>query len=123
PEGLTSIGSHAFSGCSALKNVTIPDGVTAIDYSAFSGCSSLTSVTIPDSVASIGFYAFSGCSSLKNVTIPDSVTEIDSMALGWYIDLESHEYVPEEGFTIHGSEGSAAQRYAEDHDFAFVSLD
>ncbi len=74
--GVTSIGSSAFSGCSSLTSVTIPSGVTSISSSAFYGCSSLTSVTIPNGVTSIGSSAFSGCSSLTSVTIPSGVTSI-----------------------------------------------
>mgnify|MGYP002543931583 CR=1 FL=1 len=54
-----------------VANLEIPDGVTSIGKSAFSGCSSLTSVTIPDSVTSIGDYAFRGCSNLNRVDITD----------------------------------------------------
>ena len=70
PDGVTSIGSGAFSGCSGLTEITIPNSVTSIGSSAFRGCSSLTSVTIPDSVTSIGEGAFSGCSGLTSITIP-----------------------------------------------------
>jgi len=76
PNGVTSIGSSAFSGCTSLKSVTIPNSVTSIRDYAFSGCTSLKSVTIPNSVTSIRDYAFSGCTSLTSVTIPDSVTSI-----------------------------------------------
>ncbi len=76
PEGVASVGSSAFSGCSSLASVTIPPSVTNIGSSAFSGCSSLASVTIPSSVTSIDNHVFSGCSSLTGVTIPSSVTSI-----------------------------------------------
>ena len=68
PDGVTSIGSYAFSGWSVLPSVTIPNSVTSIGDGAFKGCSDLTSVTIPNSVTSIGNSAFSGCSKLASVT-------------------------------------------------------
>ena len=65
---------------SSIKAVVIPNGVTSIGYSAFSGCTSLTSVNIPNSVTSIGDSAFSGCTSLTSVDIPNSVTSIGDSA-------------------------------------------
>ena len=79
PEGLTSIGSYAFSDCKALTSFIIPDGVTSIGRSAFNWCTSLTSVTIPHSVTSIGGEAFLNC-PLISVTIPNSVTSIGGEA-------------------------------------------
>ena len=76
PDGVTSIGHSAFSGCSGLTSVAMPDSVASIGYRAFEGCSGLTSVTMPDSVASIGYRAFEGCSGLTSVTMPDSVMSI-----------------------------------------------
>ena len=70
-QGVTSIGDHAFSGCSGLTSVTIPKGVTRIENSAFRDCASLTSVTIPRSVTSIGAYVFSGGNIYLNVD-PDN---------------------------------------------------
>ena len=80
PNGVTSIGAYAFSGCTGLTSVTIPNSVTSIGGSAFYGCTGLTSVTIPDSVISIGGSAFYGCTGLTSVTIPDSVTNIGNNA-------------------------------------------
>ena len=76
PDGMTSIGDKAFSGCSALTQVTIPDGVTSIGFDAFDNCYALTQVDIPNSVTSIGDYAFYNCSALAQVILPNSVTNI-----------------------------------------------
>ncbi|MBQ8227301.1 MAG: leucine-rich repeat protein, partial [Bacteroidaceae bacterium] len=76
PNGVTSIGDDAFSGCSGLTSITIPDGVTSIGRNAFYGCSGLTSITIPDGLTSIGEGAFGFCSSLTSITLPDGLTSI-----------------------------------------------
>ena len=89
PDGLTSIGSGAFSGCTSLTSVTIPDSVTSIDSGTFSGCTGLTSVMIPNRVTSIGGSAFSGCTSLTSVMIPNSVTSIGGSAFSGCSGLTS----------------------------------
>ena len=48
-EGVTSIWSEAFSGCSALESIAIPTDVTDIGQGAFYNCSSLESVTMKGS--------------------------------------------------------------------------
>ena len=42
PEGVTSIGGHAFDDCRSLTSITIPDGVTSIGEKAFDGCRRLS---------------------------------------------------------------------------------
>lgn len=80
PEGVTSIGDHAFYWSTNLTSVTIPNGLTWIRDEAFCDCESLTNITIPNSVTSIGRRAFEGCSSLTSVTIPNGVKSIKSGA-------------------------------------------
>jgi len=48
---------------------SIPDGVTTIHSLAFEGCTSLTSVKIPDSVTTIESRVFSGCSNLNTIEV------------------------------------------------------
>ncbi|MEE2770043.1 MAG: leucine-rich repeat domain-containing protein [Pseudomonadota bacterium] len=76
PDGITTIGKHAFNGCTSLTSINIPDSVTRIHYAAFGKCRSLTSINIPDSVTMIGESAFENCNSLKSIAIPKGITSI-----------------------------------------------
>ena len=88
-DGVTKIGSKAFSGCSGLTSITLPDSVTEIGDSAFSYCSDLTSITLPKNVTKIGRAAFENCSGLTSITLPESVTEIGSEAFYYCSGLTS----------------------------------
>ncbi len=42
PDGVTTIGAHAFDGCVSIESMTIPDSVTRIGEGAFDSCPVLT---------------------------------------------------------------------------------
>ena len=74
PANLAVLGN--FSGCTALKEITIPKDVTAIPDTCFSGDVSLETVVIEGNVTEIGNQAFRNCKSLKTINFPDSITSI-----------------------------------------------
>ena len=76
PDGVTSIGERAFSGCSGLTDINIPASVTSIGKGAFMNCSGLKSCTIPEGVTSIENETFEYCRALTTITIPSSVASI-----------------------------------------------
>lgn len=76
--GITSVCSDAFNGCTALSSVSLPGSLRIISSSAFYGCTSLGSVSIPGSVTALGKRVFYGCSALGSVSVPGSVGAIAS---------------------------------------------
>lgn len=75
-DGITSVGSYAFYGCTQLTSVELPDTVTAIGSNAFNNCTTLAAVKLPDAITSIGDNAFNA-TALGSVTIPKGVKTID----------------------------------------------
>lgn len=69
----------------------IADGVTSIGSRAFKGCTSLTSITIPTSVTSIGGWAFDSCTSLKTINFEGTEDQWDAITKGtdWYTGCPS----------------------------------
>ena len=70
PKSITSIGTNAFYGCTALAKVDFEENskLKTIWGSAFSSCSSLKSIIIPKEVTGVKNHVFSGCDSLTSVT-------------------------------------------------------
>jgi len=83
PDGMTTVGSFAFTECSQIASVTIPSTVTSIGDCALKGCSALMAVGMPETVTSLGDGVFWGCSSLAAMKVPDTITAIsDGMFYG-----------------------------------------
>ena len=89
PDGVTSIGNGAFYKCTSLKSISLPDGVMSIGGNTFSNCSSLTSISLPDGVTSIEDHTFSHCTSLTSISLPDGVKSIGDYAFSRCSSLAS----------------------------------
>lgn len=102
PNGVTSIGDKAFSGCSKLERISIFGNLESLGASAFANCtlldtieffgedvklteikertfyncSTLTSIDLPDSVEKLGANAFCGCENITKLTLPEKLTSI-----------------------------------------------
>jgi hypothetical protein len=74
------IGARAFKKCTRLMNVELCDGLELIDREAFSGCTSLKQISIPSSVKKVGSLAFYYCKRLTNVELSDGLESIERCA-------------------------------------------
>lgn len=79
-EGITTIGTYTFCGCTGLQAVSFPSTLTSIGDYAVKGCSGLGQINLPNNVTTIGNYAFENCTTLAAVTFPNSVTSIGNGA-------------------------------------------
>ena len=77
-ETLTTIGPRSFSGTN-LQTIYIPEGVTSIGEYAFSGCATLQSVNLPESLKMIGRNAFEN-TQINRLVLPASVESIGRSA-------------------------------------------
>ena len=74
-KNLTVIPEETFRGCASLTSIQIPDGVTTIGSWAFSG-TSLTELTLPSGLTEIGF-EFIASTPITRIEIPASVENMD----------------------------------------------
>lgn len=75
PSAVTLLGEGCFADTPALKQITLPQGLTTIGTHAFTG-SGLTGVTLPASVNMVGDFAFSNCKSLTSATLGNPKAEL-----------------------------------------------
>lgn len=92
PGSVRRVGTHAFAGCTALKDVRIEAGVADIGAFAFAGCTRLESATIPAGARRLGGGIFNGCTGLTGLSVHESVTEIAPGALAGTEILEAITY-------------------------------
>ncbi len=77
-KNVTKIGKYAFAG-SKLTSINWPESIEEIPEGAFSGCTALTQVTTTQNVKKIGAYAFEGCTALTALYFTN-VTEVGDHA-------------------------------------------
>lgn len=111
-DGVSSVAENSFMECSNMTSADISDSVVSIGNSAFSLCS-LKEITLSENLADIGDFAFASCNELKTVTILN-----DNVKIGKDVFDEAAA-----GLVIKAFNGSAAQKYAEENEITFSSLD
>lgn len=139
PEGVEYIGGHIGGGIEDyINSIVFPSSLKCIEDWAYvsegkvgSMGGSITSVTLNEGLIKIGKYAFWG-QELKSIIIPSSVKDIGKFAFGYkgYIDsslydadAESKNFEKFPDFTIYGYPGTAAEAYAKENGFKFISLE
>ena len=80
PDTVTDIGNYAFSGCTELKDVTLPNIRKNIVAGMFENCTSLEKIVLPETVTAIRPDAFKGCTALKDITWSEALENIESCA-------------------------------------------
>ncbi len=89
PDSLKSIGDYCFSNCQSLTTIRIPNSVTDIGEGAFTSCYGLTSVTLSTNLRELSDLVFCGCDSLLSLELPAGISRIGYEALGATQQLKS----------------------------------
>ena len=132
PEGVNSIGRHAFSFCKSLKDISLPESLTSISAEAFFLCRA-TNIIIPKKVKHIGEQAFLN-SSIKTLEIPSGIEVIEKATFSCCFDLEkvvipdTVKLIAPDAFwgckkaTIYAPVGSCAETFALENKMPFVPI-
>jgi hypothetical protein len=83
-EGVTYVGSYAFSGCAGLTTVTLPDSVKNTAIYSFYNCTNLKTVVISDSIVKISRYSFYNCIGITNVWYEGSESDRNAIEISSY---------------------------------------
>lgn len=105
--------------------IELPNSMTSIESEAFYRCTRLASIEILDCVTSIGKNTFSRCTSLISITIKNHDCEIydHSISNGDCYDYDIEHYKYYYIGKIFGYKDSTAQKYAEENNYKFESLE
>lgn len=101
PEGVVTIGDHAFYGIGG-SSVVLPSSIRKIGNGAFAYNTTCTDIQLPASLESIGEMAFYNWDELKSIEIPASVKSIGQNAFQNCFSLETIKI--QEGTRIIGPE-------------------
>ncbi len=93
PETVKIIGSHAFDGCTKLKEIVIPTSVAEIGERAFMDCKALAKVVISSETTKIGAEAFLRCGKLATAGQKGTLK-----GKGYSFEFPWTEEVPENAF-------------------------
>ncbi len=89
PDSIAAIGQHAFNNCTALESIAVPEGVLSIEDNTFYNCSGLKTVSLPSSLTEVGDYAFFGCSGIQEMILPSDVTGLGEYAFANCVSLSA----------------------------------
>lgn len=107
--GVTSIGSSAFYGCDALKNIVLSSSVKEIEDFAFASCKNLMTLSLPEGVESMGKNVFNGCNSLKKIELPSTLISLSDTSFSVTNSLEEILFPNGSNLRYTGSKGLGNQ--------------
>lgn len=73
PEGITTIGSYAFSDCTELTEIYLPNTVRFVRNSAFQSATNLRKIEFSDQLESLELEALFKCENLTEISLPKSL--------------------------------------------------